>query len=75
MPESLATVVGYELEEKPVSSTVAAMWFQTLKDFGYKVSWNKRDLLLYALGIGATSDDFQFVYGGQCTVLILIICH
>ena len=34
----------------------------------HKVSWNKRDLLLYAIGIGATSDDSQFVYGVQCAV-------
>ncbi|KAI0061092.1 peroxisomal dehydratase [Artomyces pyxidatus] len=26
------------------------------------VSWNKRDLLTYAIGIGAKSNDFQFVY-------------
>jgi len=26
------------------------------------VSWNKRDLLLYAVGIGAKKDDYQFVY-------------
>ena len=28
-----------------------------------KVSWNKRDLLLYAVGIGAKKNDLQFVYG------------
>jgi len=26
------------------------------------VSWNKRDLLLYAVGIGATADDLHYVY-------------
>ncbi|KAF8526871.1 peroxisomal dehydratase [Hysterangium stoloniferum] len=26
------------------------------------VTWNKRDLLLYAVGIGAKKDDFAFVY-------------
>ncbi|KAF8577536.1 peroxisomal dehydratase [Ramaria rubella] len=26
------------------------------------VAWNKRDLLLYAVGIGANKDDFSFVY-------------
>ncbi len=32
MSGSLSTVVGYELEEKPVGSAVAASWLQTLKD-------------------------------------------
>jgi hypothetical protein len=27
------------------------------------VSWNKRDLLLYAAGIGAKADDLSLVYG------------
>ncbi|KIL66063.1 hypothetical protein M378DRAFT_161290 [Amanita muscaria Koide BX008] len=26
------------------------------------VSWNKRDLLLYAIGVGAKADDYRFVY-------------
>ncbi|KAH9474604.1 putative dehydratase NIT22 [Psilocybe cubensis] len=26
------------------------------------VAWNKRDLLTYAVGVGAKNDDFQFVY-------------
>jgi len=26
------------------------------------VAWNKRDLLIYAAGVGAKADDFQFVY-------------
>lgn len=38
------------------------------KVVGYKyadkpVSWNKRDLLIYAVGVGAKKDDFPFVYG------------
>ena len=28
-----------------------------------QVAWNKRDLLTYAVGVGAKHDDFQFVYG------------
>lgn len=27
------------------------------------VSWNKRDLLTYAVGVGAKKDDYSFVYG------------
>jgi hypothetical protein len=30
-----------------------------------QVAWNKRDLLAYAVGIGAKNDDFQFVYGAS----------
>jgi hypothetical protein len=26
------------------------------------VAWNKRDLLTYAVGVGAKNDEFQFVY-------------
>lgn len=26
------------------------------------VSWTRRDLLLYSIGIGAKKDDFAFVY-------------
>jgi len=28
-----------------------------------QVAWNKRDLLAYAVGIGAKNDEFQFIYG------------
>jgi peroxisomal enoyl-CoA hydratase 2 len=28
-----------------------------------QVTWNQRDLLLYALGIGAKKEDFGLVYG------------
>jgi hypothetical protein len=28
-----------------------------------QVSWNKRDLLLYAVGVGAKQNDFSLVYG------------
>ena len=27
------------------------------------MSWNKRDLILYAVGIGLGQGDLQFVYG------------
>jgi hypothetical protein len=27
------------------------------------VAWNKRDLLTYAVGVGAKNDEFPFVYG------------
>ncbi len=38
------------------------------KVVGYKladkaVSWNKRDLITYAVGVGAKHDDLSFVYG------------
>jgi hypothetical protein len=28
-----------------------------------QVAWNKRDLLAYAVGVGAKNDELQFVYG------------
>jgi len=31
-----------------------------------QVAWNKRDLLTYAVGVGAKNDDFPFVYGKFC---------
>jgi len=30
-----------------------------------QVAWNKRDLLAYAVGIGAKNDEFQFIYGAS----------
>ncbi|KAF8173686.1 peroxisomal dehydratase [Pholiota molesta] len=43
MSVDLSQVVGYTLEDKPVS-------------------WNKRDLLTYAVGVGAKNDEFQYIY-------------
>lgn len=36
------------------------------------VSWNKRDLLIYAVGVGAKKEDFPFVYGAlsYCCVYV-----
>ena len=33
-----------------------------------QVDWNRRDLLLYAAGIGAKKDDLPLVYGASCAV-------
>ncbi|KAF9453325.1 peroxisomal dehydratase [Macrolepiota fuliginosa MF-IS2] len=38
------------------------------------VSWNKRDLLTYAVGVGAKNDEFQFAYASispQCRLEVL----
>lgn len=44
------------------------MSFDLGKAVGHKfsdkpVSWNKRDLLAYAVGVGAKHNDFRLVYG------------
>ena len=28
----------------------------------YEASWNKKDVILYALGVGAGEDDLKFIY-------------
>jgi len=30
---------------------------------GSQAAWNKRDLILYAIGVGAKKDEFALVYG------------
>ncbi|GJJ12935.1 hypothetical protein Clacol_007182 [Clathrus columnatus] len=48
MSFDLGKAVGHQYDDLPHSP---------------KVSWNKRDLLIYAVGVGATKDDLNFVYG------------
>ncbi|KAF9045430.1 peroxisomal dehydratase [Panaeolus papilionaceus] len=43
-----------------MSANLANVVGHTLED--KPVAWNKRDLLTYAVGVGAKADDYQFVY-------------
>ena len=61
---SLDNIVGREYGVDPVSSS----FFQDLTipltlSPTFQVSWNRRDLLTYALGIGATPAEQQFING------------
>jgi hypothetical protein len=62
--EQLEKLVGQEYAVEPVSTFCP----QSAVDLNpaTKVSWNKRDLLTYAVGIGANATEKQFVYGLPC---------
>ena len=38
---------------------------QPRTDHSVQVGWNTRDLLLYAVGIGAKHDDFSLAFGAS----------
>lgn len=59
----LAKVVGFKAPDRPVSLCGAAAVHASLQLSFLQVQWNKRDLLTYAVGIGAKSSDLEFVYG------------
>ena len=57
----LEKLFGEEYTAEPVSTS----WinFFRLNPTATQASWNKRDLLTYAVGIGAKTSEKQFVYG------------
>ena len=60
----LERAVGVELDVEPVRN------FNSLSichgaHSHEQVAWNTRDLLLYAVGIGAKKDDLAMVYGAD----------
>jgi hypothetical protein len=61
--EQLEKLVGYEYAAVPVSRILPHLGFSLDHPRPNQVSWNKRDLLTYAIGIGAKASDQQFVYG------------
>src|ERR1700730_6834325 len=67
--EQLEKLVGQVYAAVPVSSSPAyqSRHLSTTPQVG----WNKRDLLTYAIGIGAKTSERQFVYGA---VLRLPVC-
>lgn len=64
MSANLGKIVGHQYDDLPVSLKRETFSSSNGHPKCYKkLSWNKRDLLLYAVGIGATKDDLDFVYG------------
>jgi hypothetical protein len=61
--EQLERFVGHEYAAIPVSRIIPQPVFPLDHPRPNQVSWNKRDLLTYAIGIGAKASDQQFVYG------------
>lgn len=61
MSVDLAKAVGYRSKELPVR--VCWLTFSILALKLLQVSWNKRDLLAYAVGVGAKASDLPLVYG------------
>jgi hypothetical protein len=63
--ERLEKLVGQEYAVDPVSPILLAqiniILFTSTPTT--QVGWNKRDLLTYAVGIGAKTSETQFVYG------------
>jgi len=63
--EQLEKLVGQEYAVDPVSPILLAqiniILFTSTPTT--QVGWNKRDLLTYAVGIGAKTSETQFVYG------------
>lgn len=66
MSSEIAKVVGFELPDRPVGTVAGFFAILLIYRTTLKVTWLKRDLILYALGVGAqnTEDDLPFVYGG-----------
>jgi hypothetical protein len=62
MSIDLGKAVGYKFSDKPVSAQ-APVPTSFLSGAQLQVSWNKRDLLAYAVGVGAKNNDFSIVYG------------
>ena len=63
MSIDLEKAIGFESDSAPVCYFFVFQHFEPWLNECAKVSWNKRDLLLYAVGIGAKKGDLQFVYG------------
>ncbi len=62
----LAKAVGVELDVEPVRIHQIALTYRSLAStWCGQVAWNARDLLLYAVGIGAKKDDLALVYGAH----------
>jgi hypothetical protein len=63
MAIDFAKAVGHKLGYLDVRSTYIRMDGKPLVDHTHQVSWNRRDLLAYAIGVGAKASDLSFVYG------------
>lgn len=69
----LDAVVGTLIDIKPVSTgaLLEVHWLALLKRNFLQVSWNTRDVLLYAIGIGAGQDDLRLVYEKRKSTCVL----
>jgi hypothetical protein len=59
----ISEALGHQNPDKPVRRPEACPQAGVLTNYFVQVGWNTRDLLLYAVGIGAKSADLSLAFG------------